>query len=31
VEILQSAKTHRDEVSATGAAIVELPSRVGSR
>ncbi len=27
VEISQTAETHRGEVSATGAAIVELPSR----
>ena len=27
VEIRQEARTHRDELSATGAAIVELPSR----
>jgi hypothetical protein len=31
VEIKQSAYTHRKELSATGAAIVELPSRTGSR
>ncbi|WP_348675712.1 MaoC family dehydratase N-terminal domain-containing protein [uncultured Abyssibacter sp.] len=29
VEISQVAKTHRDELSASGAAIVELPSRAG--
>jgi hypothetical protein len=28
VEISQKARTHRNELSATGAAIVELPSRV---
>jgi hypothetical protein len=27
VEITQNARTHRNELSATGAAIVELPSR----
>jgi hypothetical protein len=27
VEISQKARTHRDELSATGASIVELPSR----
>jgi hypothetical protein len=31
VEIAQNALTHRNETSATGAAIVELPSRAGAR
>jgi len=31
VEISQKARTHRDELSATGASIVELPSRARSR
>jgi len=31
VEVTQNALTHRNETSATGAAIVELPSRPGSR
>ena len=30
VEITQNAMTHRNETSATGAAIVELPSRAGT-
>jgi hypothetical protein len=30
VEITQNAVTHRNETSATGAAIVELPSRAGA-
>jgi hypothetical protein len=30
VEISQQARTHRDELSAPGTAIVELPSRAGS-
>ena len=29
VEISQKAETHRGELSASGAAIVELPSRAG--
>jgi hypothetical protein len=31
VEVSQKAVTHRDELSATGSAIVELPSRAVAR
>ena len=31
VEIVHGARTHRNELSATGTAIVELPTRAGGR